>query len=51
MTTGLRYPTPDRAVRQTVFANGVTVTVNFGSLPFSLHDRVTIPPLGFESGR
>jgi hypothetical protein len=46
--TSHRYLTPDRAVQQTVFANGVTVTVNFGTQPFPLNDRVSIPPLGYD---
>jgi hypothetical protein len=49
--TSHRYVTFDRAVQQTVFANGITVTVNFGSVPFSLADSVTIPPLGYDVRR
>jgi len=49
--TSHRYLTPDRAVQQTVFANGVTITVNFGALPYSLNDRISIPPLGYNVTR
>jgi hypothetical protein len=49
--TSHRYVTFNRAVQQTVFANGATVTVNFGSVPFALTDRVTIPPLGYHVQR
>jgi Glycosyl hydrolases related to GH101 family, GH129/Carbohydrate binding domain len=46
-----RFLTPDRDVQQTVFANGVTATVNFGSTPFRLNENVVVPPLGsFVSG-
>ena len=38
--------TPDHAVQQTRFANGVVVTVNFGDTPFSLPDGTILPPLG-----
>lgn len=37
--------TEDRAVQRTRFANGVTVTVNFGETPYELPEGV-IPPLG-----
>jgi Glycosyl hydrolases related to GH101 family, GH129 len=40
-----RFLTPDRDVQQTVFANGVTITVNFGSAPFRLNENVVVPPL------
>jgi len=46
--TSHRYLTPDRSVQQTVFANGVTVTVNFGAQPYSLSNRISIPPLGYN---
>jgi hypothetical protein len=36
--TDHRFLTPDRSVQQTVFAGGVTVTVNFGDKPFRLPD-------------
>ncbi|MCX6878204.1 MAG: DUF5696 domain-containing protein [Verrucomicrobia bacterium] len=38
-----RILTPDRKVQQTVFANGVTVTVNFGDTPFKTADGPEIP--------
>ena len=31
-----RVLTPDRRVQRSVFANGVTVTVNFGASPYAL---------------
>ncbi|HXK41751.1 MAG TPA: glycoside hydrolase [Anaerolineae bacterium] len=37
--------TPDRTVQRTVFANGVTVTVNFGQRPYRLPDGSEIPAL------
>ena len=43
--TDHRILTKDRSVQQTVFANGVTVTVNFGAAPFSMPDGATLPPL------
>jgi hypothetical protein len=43
--TDHRFLTRDRAVQQTAFANGVTVTVNFGQEPFRLSGGVEIAPL------
>jgi hypothetical protein len=40
--TGHRFLTPDRDVQQTEFANGVTVTVNFGDKAYSLPGGVII---------
>ncbi len=40
-----RWLTPDHAVQQTRFANGVTVTVNFGDRPHTLADGNTLEPL------
>ena len=37
--------TADHAVQQTRFANGVTVTVNFGDAPFTLPDGTPLGPL------
>jgi len=37
--------TPDRTVQRTVFANGVTVTVNFGERPHRMPDGSEIPAL------
>ena len=45
--TDHRFLTPDRAVQQTAFANGVTITVNFGSAPYPLPDGAQLKPLGF----
>ena len=36
--TGHRFLIPDRSVQQTEFANGTTVTVNFGEKPYGLSD-------------
>ena len=41
-----RWLTADHAVQQTQFANGTTVTVNFGLKPYTLADGTTLPPLG-----
>ncbi len=38
----------DRMVQQTMFSNGVTVTVNFGDAPFTLPDGAVIAPLGWK---
>jgi len=46
--TDHRFLTPDRNVQQTVFANGTTVTVNFGASEFRLPDGSVLPPLGFR---
>jgi hypothetical protein len=40
-----RWLTPDHAVQQTRFANGVTVTVNFGDQPYAMEDGTALPPL------
>ena len=42
-----RFLSADRAVQQTVFANGQTVTVNFGTAPFPLPGGQTLEPMGF----
>ena len=42
--TDHRFLTPDRAVQQTAFAGGVTVTVNFGDSPFRLPDGAEVKP-------
>ncbi len=39
-----RFLTPDRSVQQTTFANGLTVTVNFGATPCTLQDGSTLAP-------
>ena len=38
-----RILSPDRTVQQTVFADGTTVTVNFGSKDFKTSDGKVIP--------
>ena len=38
---------PDRLVQQTVFADGTTVTVNFGDKPFDLPDGTSVEPQAF----
>jgi hypothetical protein len=47
--TDHRFLTPDRNVQQTVFANGVTITVNFGVTPFRLASGEMLPPVGFRA--
>ena len=51
-----QWLTDDHSVQQTRFANGVTVTVNFGEMPCTLPDGTTLDPLshraeGLEGGR
>ncbi|MEK7685140.1 MAG: glycoside hydrolase [Verrucomicrobiota bacterium] len=46
--TGHRFLIPDRSVQQTEFANGTTVTVNFGEKPYGLSDGVEVPAGGFH---
>jgi len=46
--TDHRFLTPDKDVQQTTFANGVTVTVNFGEKPFRLPDGKEIEPMGYH---
>lgn len=45
--TDHRFLTSDRAVQQTRFANGTTITVNFGDSPHRLSANATVPPMGF----
>ncbi|HRT56078.1 MAG TPA: glycoside hydrolase [Candidatus Paceibacterota bacterium] len=45
--TDHRFLSPDRAVQQTRFANGVAITVNFGDQPFTLPDGETVAARGF----
>jgi len=40
-----QWLTPDHAVQQTRFAGDVTVTVNFGTTPYTMPDGHTLPPL------
>ena len=46
--TDHRFLTSERDVQQTTFANGVTVTVNFGEKPFSLPDGKEIESMNFH---
>ena len=41
------FLTDDRNVQQTKFANGTTITVNFGSKPYLLPDGKTIEPMSY----
>ena len=38
-----RWLTPDHTVQQTRFANGVTVTVNFGDKPYAMPGGALAP--------
>ncbi|MGB8353534.1 MAG: glycoside hydrolase [Chthoniobacteraceae bacterium] len=40
--------THDHAIQRTRFANGVTVTVNFGDTPWSSPEGLTLPALGYH---
>jgi len=42
-----RFLTSDRAVQQTRFSNGVTVTVNFGASSYQSPDGAKLEPMGF----
>lgn len=46
--TNHRFLTPDRDVQQTTFANGVTVTVNFGEKPYRLPDGKEIELMSYH---
>jgi hypothetical protein len=46
--TDHQFLTPDRDVQQTKFANGVTVTVNFGEKPYRLPDGKEIQPMSYN---
>lgn len=48
--TDHRFLTPDRNVQQTVFANGVRITVNFGSADHRLANGRVVPARGFLTG-
>ena len=43
-----RWLTADHAVQETRFANGVTVTVNFGDQPYTLPDGTKLAPLAHQ---
>ena len=46
--TDHQFLTPDRSVQQTTFANGVTVTANFGLVTAQLPDGTSLEPMGFR---
>jgi hypothetical protein len=46
--TDHRFLTPNRDVQQTQFANGVTITVNFGTTPYRLPDGQMVKPMGYR---
>ncbi len=46
--TDHRFLTADRGVQQTIFSNGVTVTVNFGEKPFRLPDGTEIATMNYH---
>ena len=46
--TDHRFLTPDRNVQQTVFSNGITITVNFGDRPYRLPDGKQIKPTDYH---
>jgi len=46
--TDHRFLTPDRNVQQTRFANGNTITVNFGSNSYRLPDGKKVKPMGYH---
>jgi hypothetical protein len=46
--TDHRFLSPDRQVQQTHFADGTTVTVNFGAQPFTLPDSRMLAPLAAD---
>jgi len=41
------FLTPDRDIQQTTFANGITVTVNFGDKPYRLPDGKEVEPMDY----
>ncbi|MHC4460698.1 MAG: glycoside hydrolase [Planctomycetota bacterium] len=45
--TDHRFLTADRDVQQTKFANGITITVNFGDKPYRLPDGKDVKPMGY----
>jgi hypothetical protein len=46
--TDHRFLTPDRDVQQTTFANGITITVNFGDELYRLSDGKEIGPMSYQ---
>ena len=49
--TEYRWLTPDRLVQQSAFANGLRVTVNFGSEPYKMKDGSELPSRGHRFAR
>ena len=49
--TDFRVLSPDRLVQQTAFADGTTVTVNFGEKPFDLSDGSSLAPMSHVVGK
>ena len=49
--TDHRILTPDRNVQQTSFANGVVITVNFGSADYELPSGQVVKGMGFVVGK
>jgi len=45
--TNHRFLTPDRDIQQTEFANGIKITVNFGSTSYTLTNGIIIKPMDF----
>jgi len=45
--TDHRFLTTDRSVQQTQFANGISVTVNFGDKLYRLPDGKKVEPMGY----
>jgi hypothetical protein len=46
--TDHRFLTADRDVQQSAFANGVTVTVNFGAADYRLASGRVVRPMDFD---
>jgi len=46
--TDYRILTRDRSVQQSVWSNGMRITVNFGSSPFAMEDGFTLAPRGMR---
>ena len=46
--TDHRFLTRDRDVQQTTFANGITITVNFGDKPYDQPDGKKIEPMSYH---
>jgi hypothetical protein len=46
--TDHRILTPDRNVQQSVFANGVTIVVNFGATEYRLPSGAAVNPMGYR---